>query len=104
LIYLDSSAVVKLIRPEGHSRALEEWLTALGDRVRVSSVLVEVDAAVRTLAAGYPRPTLRTLDAIHLATAQVVSQRFGGAWTFVAYDDRLLAAAQAEGFPIARPT
>lgn len=39
-------------------------------------------------------PTLRSLDAIHLATAQFLSKA-GSVDFFVAYDSRLIEAAQA---------
>ncbi|MGB9223960.1 hypothetical protein [Mycobacterium sp.] len=60
----------------------------------------EVDEVVRA-AAAYPDATLRSLDAIHLATGDSV---FGTTLTaFVTYDERLLAAAAAAGLPVAAP-
>jgi predicted nucleic acid-binding protein len=56
---------------------------------------------VRATAATYPDPALRSLDAIHLATAHAV---FGTMLTaFVSYDERLLAAAATFGLPTAIP-
>ncbi|MGH7641053.1 MAG: VapC toxin family PIN domain ribonuclease, partial [Candidatus Dormibacteria bacterium] len=46
------------------------------------------------------RPSLRSLDAIHLATALTVQNDLEA---FVAYDVRLLGAAQAEQLPIVSP-
>lgn len=61
----------------------------------------EVDEMVRATAAGYPEPDLRSLDAIHLATAHAV---FGGRLAaFVSYDRRLLASAAALGMPVHAP-
>ncbi len=61
----------------------------------------EVDEVVRAAAAAYPDPTLRSLDAIHLATGHAV---FGARLTaFVAYDQRLLEAAGALGLPTTCP-
>jgi len=43
---------------------------------------------------------VRTLDAIHLATAQSLSEDLE---SFVAYDQRLLAAADASGLSTEQP-
>jgi predicted nucleic acid-binding protein len=51
-----------------------------------------------------PYGLLHTLDAIHLATAQVLAGRADAQMeAFVTYDKRLLAAAHAVGLPIASP-
>lgn len=130
MLYLDTSALIKLIRREPESDALASWLDAQTEMAWVSSTLIEVelprglrlidpsllaeipaivarvsryevDEVVRAAAAAYPDATLRSLDAIHLATADAV---FGTALTaFVAYDERLLAAAAAAGLPTAAP-
>jgi predicted nucleic acid-binding protein len=47
-----------------------------------------------------PDRALRSLDAIHLATARILS---GDLDAVVSYDDRLLKAAQDAGLPIASP-
>lgn len=61
----------------------------------------EIDEVVRVAAAAYPDPALRSLDAIHLATASAV---LGTQLTaFVTYDERLLATAPAAGLPGAAP-
>lgn len=132
MIYLDSSAVVKLIHDEPGSGALGLWLAERIRVPRVSSVLVEVevartvlrhspasqsnipaimdtiarfdiDHAVRSLAASSPDPMLRSLDAIHLASAQVLTAEFGEAPVFVTYDKRLLIAAKTAGLATASP-
>lgn len=130
VVYLDTAALVKLVRPEPESDALADWLDARPDSMLVSSALVEVelpralrrtspelirdvpallarvavyeiDALVRATAAAYPEPHLRSLDAIHLATAQAV---FGGLLTaFVTYDRRLGASAGSLGLPVPDP-
>lgn len=52
-------------------------------------------------AAAYPDATLRSLDAIHLATAHAV---FGTLLTaFVSYDDPLRSAAAELGLPTVAP-
>jgi hypothetical protein len=64
----------------------------------------EIDTAVRAVAASYADPLLRSLDAIHLATAQVLTAELGEPLAaFVTYDKRLLAAAQTAGFTTASP-
>jgi uncharacterized protein len=130
MIYLDTAALVKLIRREPESDALADWLDARVTSTPVTSVLAEVelpralrrtepdlvssvpallariaryevDELVRTAAAGYSTPDLRSLDAIHLATAHAV---FGGQLeSFVSYDKRLLGAAEALGLPVVSP-
>jgi predicted nucleic acid-binding protein len=133
VIYLDSAALVKLVRQEEHSANLVAWLNSHPDVPLVSSALVEVevpralrrsapqalvgvpaavgrlfrleiDATIRATAAAFTEPTLRSLDAIHLATAQVLTNEAGSTLTaFVTYDQRLLASARTAGFPTASP-
>jgi predicted nucleic acid-binding protein len=129
LIYLDSSALVKLIVTEPESAALSELLRAWPDRIssalaltevpralrrggfgaperrrarqvltRVS--LVEVDRRILAAAAALDPPTLRTLDAIHVATALAVREDLGGV---VSYDLRLSAAAQRAQLEVLAP-
>ena len=43
---------------------------------------------------------LRTLDALHLATALTIRSDIGA---FLAYDDRLAAAAASRGLPVVAP-
>lgn len=54
------------------------------------------------------RHTLRALDALHLASALLVAEQFTAAGlpalTFLAADERLLAAAQSEGLLIDNPS
>ena len=131
MIYLDASAVVKLAHDEAHSEALAIWLGARSERM-VSSVLLEVElnralrrydaaalsvvpsvlarldrielnADIRMTASGYVDPSLRSLDAIHLATARYLTTSIGATPTFVAYDMRLLEAAREDGFDVAAP-
>jgi predicted nucleic acid-binding protein len=133
VIYLDSAALVKMVRQEEHSTDLVDWLNAHPGVALVSSTLVEVevpralrrsapqslvgvpaalgrlfrleiDATIRATAATFAEPTLRSLDAIHLATAQVLANESAATLTaFVTYDQRLLAAADAVGLPTASP-
>jgi predicted nucleic acid-binding protein len=128
VIYLDSSAVVKLARREAETDALRGWLGARARPLAVSalartetaralartepaalpvlwSVLAllhqfPVSDAVLDRAAGLPGPELRSLDAIHLATAEELGPVLD--W-FVAYDRRLADAARSRGIPVAAP-
>ena len=62
------------------------------------------DSTIRATAAAFAEPTLRSLDAIHLATAQVLTNESGTELlAFVTYDRRLLDAAKATGLPTASP-
>lgn len=129
MIYLDSAAIVKLVHPEAETPALELWLADRVDVHRVSSVLSEIEvhrairrsapkalgrvapvlatlyrlditSAIRSAAAAFSDPTLRSLDAIHLATALRLGAELD---TFVSYDKRLLACAAAAGLPTVGP-
>ena len=129
MIYLDSSALLKLVRDETHTAELTAWLADRPDAPLVSSALaqvevlracrriderlldggraviaaldvVPVDEGVLGTAAELPGPALRSLDAVHLASALTLDPDVE---TFVAYDARLLTAAQAAGLAVARP-
>jgi uncharacterized protein len=126
LIYVDTSAFLKTVWHETESPALAEFLR---DRPTVSSALLAVEARRSTLredsnllpradllledvtqidlsaavlesASRLPGPHLRTLDAIHLATALLIRDDIE---SVVTYDSRLLAAAEAHGLPTAAP-
>lgn len=130
MIYLDSSALVKLAVTEPESAALADWLRDSSQLVRVSSPLVRVEVpravwradpgslpqaytivrrlreirmteAVLTRAAGVRPNVLRTLDAIHVASAMSVRDDLTA---LVSYDKRMLAAAQDAGLPTASPS
>lgn len=62
--------------------------------------LIELGDDIRAAAEGLGPPELRTLDAIHIASAQTLGDRLG---TFIAYDERLLAAAAGMGIPTLSP-
>ncbi|NGN68380.1 type II toxin-antitoxin system VapC family toxin [Streptomyces sp. A7024] len=133
MIYLDSAAIVKMVRREPGTAELVAWLNARPDAPLVASALVEIevpralrraapqslagvpgtlarlyrieiDAAVRATAAAYTDPMLRSLAAVHLATAHLLTDQPGSAaLTFVTYDKRLLAAAADIGLATASP-
>jgi predicted nucleic acid-binding protein len=59
-----------------------------------------VDEAMLITAGGLPEPALRTLDAIHVATALTLSPVDG----FVSYDERQSAAARLAGLRTVTPS
>lgn len=126
--YLDSSAIVKLAVEEPESAALHRYLRRRRSLVSSSLARAEVarallpvgEAGVRRghdvlarlelirisdrilTAAGALRPAeLRTLDAIHLATAQ---QLGGDLRRLITYDDRVRTAAEMIGCAISAPS
>lgn len=127
MIYLDSSALMKLVRAEDDTESLQDWLRTQtrvpvvtselgrvevlraarrvsGETLREAQAvigdvdLVPLDQAVLDLAWSVGEPLLRTLDAIHLASAVLLHDELTA---FVAYDHRLSSAARAEGLPVA---
>lgn len=124
---------MKLVRAESLTVDLSRWLQERQEIRVLSSVLIEVELiratrrsapdqlgrasdvllgigvvtlspAVIARAAAYTDPELRSLDAIHLATAEhLASVVHEALHAFVAYDERLLAAARGRGLPIAAP-
>ena len=124
--YLDSSAIVKLVVREKESTALRRYLRG---RSPVASALARVEVAravapqgTRTLrkaaevlsrialvrinnkvlvrAASMGPMDLRTLDAIHLATASLFGRSLS---RFVCYDGRLASAAKAGDWNVVSP-
>jgi predicted nucleic acid-binding protein len=69
-----------------------EWLVGLA--------LLPLDDAVMDAATALGPTPLRSLDALHLATALTIRDDVGA---FVAYDDRLATAAGDHGLPVVRP-
>lgn len=131
MIYLDSSAIVKMIRREAESRDLVEWLNRRNEPA-VTSVLAEVevpralrrssaahlaaitavlarisriemDAAVRATAGAYVTDALRSLDAVHLATAEVLVASGKSVSAFVTYDTRQAGAVEPTGIRVETP-
>jgi predicted nucleic acid-binding protein len=129
VIYLDSCALVKLAVEETESSALRAWLDDKPDVPRLSSNLIRVElprsimrsqpgailqaravvAKTRRIAmtteildvATMLQPAaLRSLDAIHLASAFAIHDRLTA---FVSYDKRLIDAARAAGLPVVSP-
>ena len=63
-------------------------------------LLVEISPEVRALAQRVVPPAVRTLEAIHLATALRISDQLS---SFVTYDRRLAGAATAAGLTVDSP-
>ena len=124
--YVDASALTKLVLEEADSVAMRGWYVehehVLCSRVGIvetrravgrhphdeahldviirSVDVVEFDIDIARQAATIAPLTLKTLDAIHLASAV----RLGAVVdAFVTYDDRLATAARAAGLPVVRP-
>ena len=131
MIYLDTSAMVKLVVQEAESSALIDWIAQCGDEPFVTSALGRVELMRTAIRDGTPgvveragqllagldtipmtdRVTilaetigpaaLRSLDAIHLASAVQIRSELT---VFVAYDTRLLDGCRAIDLPTAAPT
>jgi len=129
MIYLHSSALVKLAVRERESAELTHWLAEREGQPLISSVLLraEVPRAVwRAEPGALPRcyqlirriarvaltadvldtsatltpPSLGSARAIHLASALAVGPELTA---FVGYDEELLSAAAEAGLPVASP-
>lgn len=129
LYYIDTSAALKLLAEESHSHAFAafydesvgaSWVSSTLLRIEViravSRVMpavlpdaralllafdyVSIDDEVVDAAMNEPDRMLRSLDAIHLATARVLGPDLDGLAT---YDDRLAAAAKDAGIPVIDP-
>lgn len=125
--YLDTSAAAKLLVEESESTPLKEHLDGLSDDDEVMSGslletelrriavrleldqttvgevlnrvdLVDLPRAVFRTAGVLPGPSLRSLDALHVAMALRI-----GADVLVAYDQRLIAAAKSLGLDVVSP-
>ena len=126
-VYLDSSALVKLVVAEAESDALIEYLSDRPTRTSCALARVEVVRAVRHHGEGASRrarqllervsllrlddvllqaaaeldgATLRSIDAIHLAAAQALGDSLGDV---VTYDHRMADAARDVGLTVTVP-
>jgi predicted nucleic acid-binding protein len=124
--YVDASALVKLVIDERDAVALRRFLEGFDehttsrigivetrralarvstdattiDRIMAPIGPIEFDTAIGATAALIQPPSIRTLDAIHLATALALYH----VDAFVTYDERLAEAARSLGFAVASPT
>ena len=129
LFYVDTSAALKLLAEEDHSLAFARFYDESAGASWVSSALlrieviravsrvmpsalpdarallqafdyVSIDDEVVDAAMNEPDRMLRSLDAIHLATARVLGPDLDGLAT---YDERLATAAKDAGIAIIDP-
>ncbi len=129
MIYLHSSALMKLLRHEAETAALSEWLDLRPEQPVVTSELgrvevlraarrvggqvlaearavvgdlelVPLDRAAQDVACDIGNPLLRTLDALHLASALLLGEALTA---FIAYDRRLAEAARGAGLVVITP-
>ena len=129
LYYADTSAVLKLVAEETHSKAFAafydghadaEWVSSALLRIEVTRAVarampallpeardlltafsyIAIDDEVVDAAMSEPDRRLRSLDAIHLATARIVAPELEA---LVAYDDRLIKAAADAGLATVSP-
>lgn len=126
LAYVDASALAKLILEEPGSLEMRRWYVE-SERVATSRIgivetrravarsphdpahldmilrsveTIEFDGSIARVAAGVGPGTLKTLDAIHLATALELGPELDA---LVTYDGRLADAARALGLPVVVP-
>jgi len=129
LYYADTSAVIKLMVEETHSKAFAafyddhaeaEWVSSALLRIEVTRAVtrampallpdardlltafsyIAIDDDIVDAAMSEPDRGLRSLDAIHLATARILVPELDA---LVTYDDRLIKAATDAGLPVASP-
>lgn len=132
--YIDTCALLKLVRFEAESKALRTWvkrldssdslatselaeleltrsLTRLGEppqlvAEKTNDILDMVDVAglsqvILRTAIAFQIRRLGTLDAIHLATAELLRAELG---SFITYDKELAAAANEQGLTVLAPS
>lgn len=77
-------------------------MSATGEMSRVAAQLdlLPISRQLLQTAGAAVDPLIRTLDAVHLASAQLLGNSLTA---LVAYDRRLLAAARELGMPVASP-
>ena len=126
-LYLDASALVKLVVPEAETAALTAFVKSPVALTSCSLARVEVVRAVRphgadAIAAARElvatldldqlddelldlasdlEGQLRSLDAVHVAAALELGEGLGA---FVTYDERMASAARSLGLPVASPS
>lgn len=126
-VYLDASAAVKLVVSEAETASVRKFLAGEGTRIssrvlavelmravaRASSAsldqarslleaieFIELNSEIAERAARLEPVGLRSLDAIHLASALAVADELDA---FVTYDARQADAARALGIPVESP-
>ena len=126
MLYVDTSAAVRLLLAETESLALSKYLRSSdtllvtsrigiielrrvgrrsgagadrADAVAATLAVVEVDETIERFAVGLD-PSLRAPEAIHLATALAAGESLDG---FICYDERLATAAHGVGLSVVAP-
>lgn len=129
-LYFDSSAIVKLVLREEESSALRAFVDEQNREPMASSAIARVEVRRATGAAGdaafalaraqllrfaqlpiddwvleraaaiAPGSGLRAVDAIHVASAEMLRDELTA---IVTYDQRMVAAAQLVGLPVVSP-
>jgi predicted nucleic acid-binding protein len=123
-LYLDASAITKLVITEAETEALQRRVLGrdlISSRVAVVEVtkavaranptadpqgilsrlaFVELDAELARIAGSIGGSALRALDAIHIASALRLESE---ADAFVTYDDRQASAARTAGLSVEAP-
>lgn len=121
MLYVDSSAVAKVLLPEPESAALRTYLDGRGqpgssvlvevevrravrrvrpdlrgeaDRILAQVVLIQLDDAIVTRAATIVPPQVRSFDAIHIASALLLGEELEAV---VTYDERMSEALERRG-------
>lgn len=127
-VYLDASAAAKLLVDEPESAALAEWLQERSERASSALLrteliraigrrtperlrrarriigrltLIDIDDDLLNRAADLEPFTIRSLDAIHLASALRLADELEA---IVTYDRRMIEGASRLGLPVASPS
>ncbi|WP_127503239.1 type II toxin-antitoxin system VapC family toxin [Actinoplanes solisilvae] len=127
MIYLDASALVTLLARRTYAKEMRDFLnsrplmpmatSSLGfvETVRTMDRIGDYPDLMRDLVQGFTeillteeirdaaahlRGGLRTLDAVHVASAQLLGDSLD---TLITYDKRMLDVARAEGLPAEAP-
>jgi predicted nucleic acid-binding protein len=127
IAYIDTSALIKLVVTEPETEALHSALQQYRHHFASDLIVIELLRSVRkqgshlfesakgvisglalcpitrqvtALASTIDPPYLRSLDAIHLATAQLHAQHIEA---FITYDRKLHTAAEAAGIKVLSP-
>ncbi|MBI1844213.1 MAG: type II toxin-antitoxin system VapC family toxin [Actinobacteria bacterium] len=130
-LYLDASAIVKLVQREAESEALRRYLRRHRADLRVTSALSRVEVVRAVLPGGStavghaqrqlgrlhqialglnllddaatiaPEALLRSLDAVHVVSAQLLGDDLRA---LITYDQRMSDTAALLGLPTAAPS
>lgn len=101
MIYLDSCALVKLVRAEEHSQALQDWLDERPDELHVTSTLARAEL-VRAIRRNNHTRTGEVIDAEALDAELAEATEVLGAVTQLAVDEPVLDRAGAYTEPTLR--